>query len=74
MAKPKLDPKGEEPLRVPIKAPAALVAELKAALHDGETVSGLTRQLWTAEIAHRRIEAKERKALEAKQKKRRERK
>lgn len=74
MAKPSLDPKGHEPRIVPIKAPAALVEQLKAALQAGETVSGLTRELWQAEIEYRRIEANERRALEAKQKKRRERK
>jgi hypothetical protein len=38
---------------VPIKCPKALRELLKAWLNEGETISDLTRKLWTAEIARR---------------------
>lgn len=47
-------PLGEGPSAiVPVKAPEELREALKKCLHDGETVSGLTRQLWEREIKKR---------------------
>lgn len=47
-------PLGEGPTAiVPIKAPEELREALKQCLRDGETISGLTRELWEREIAKR---------------------
>jgi hypothetical protein len=39
--------------RVPVKVPAAEKQALIDVLRDGETVSGLSRELWRKEVAKR---------------------
>jgi hypothetical protein len=53
---------------VPIKAPIGLRDSLRDCLRDGETISGLTRELWQREITARYIaecEAKSEKKRQA---------
>lgn len=46
---------------VPVKTPKGLRDLLKAWLKDGETISSLTRELWTREIAKRKKAANDTK-------------
>lgn len=64
---------GDDLHRVQIKVPRKLYDQLVSCLREGETISILTRELWTREVAHRAIELIEQRALEEKQRERRKR-